>query len=157
MKVGTSESDLGCCCLHVCVCEDLAIILHAWCLYLASPSPSLSPCLCFCLRMLMSQQNSACVCSRSVWAGVLYFNSSLRPVFVYALCCLSVIYNQRQTQYIWAHACKMSTNPLSLTSWFKCGWALETQICNQALLACIIMQTNRQRRINREKKWCKFY
>lgn len=40
MKVGTSESDLGC--SSVCVCEDLAIILHAWCLYLASPSSSLS-------------------------------------------------------------------------------------------------------------------
>lgn len=24
-----------------CLCEDLAIILHAWCLYLASASPSL--------------------------------------------------------------------------------------------------------------------
>lgn len=40
MKVGTSESDLGCLCLSVCVFEDLAVILRAWCLYLAGPSSS---------------------------------------------------------------------------------------------------------------------
>lgn len=136
----------------MCVCEDLAIILHAWCLYLAGPSPllslplflNLSPCvdvsaypgLCLCILseqkfyILIHSAPSVCVC-------------------VYALRCLSLIYNQRQTRYIQG---KMSTNPFSLLSWFKCGRVLEAQICNQALLACIIKQTKRQRYVNREKK-----
>lgn len=68
----------------VCVCEDLAIILHAWCLYLASPSPllslplflNLSPCvdvsaypgLCLCILseqkfyILIHSAPSVCVC-----------------------------------------------------------------------------------------------
>lgn len=64
MKVGTSESDLG------RVSEDLAIILHAWCLNLAGPSLSLplflSPCvdvsahLGLCLRTL-SPSRSFCI------------------------------------------------------------------------------------------------
>lgn len=53
--------------LPLLVCEDLAIILHAWCLYLASLSPSLSPylCFCLCLRMLISQQIQGSVCTHS--------------------------------------------------------------------------------------------
>ena len=71
-----------CVCVCVCVCEDLATILHAWCLYLASPSPSLplfsSP--------YVDVSAGLCLCARPRLAEVLYFDFSplLSPLFVFA-------------------------------------------------------------------------
>ena len=109
MKVGTSESDLGrrSLSVSVCVCEDLAIILHAWCLYLAGPSLSLVSASVFVSA------------SAYLRAGVLYFDFTL---FVYALKhSLSVIYNQKQTRYTRS---KMSTDLSCVMSRFKRGRAL---------------------------------
>lgn len=97
MKVGTSESDLGRGSLCVCVwglghnTACVVFIFGRSLSFAVSASVFVSVSICWCLSIFLIS-----LCS---------------PLFVYAFCCLSVIYNQRQTQYIWG---KMSTNPFSV-------------------------------------------
>lgn len=141
MKVGTSESSLGS--HYLCVCADLALILRAWCLYLAGPLlPCLSLCFCLCLHMLMSLYLSLSLSNFAFW-----FQSVLS--FLFSAAWWQFTTRERHAPYLRG----------IFTSWTQTSGVLKVHL-NSAAHACVIsllyLHSKTERQINRKRRWWKF-